>query len=779
MIPFDMIDPYDDAEEDEDGNRVIRDDYEGDDAIRTIVIAETPECPGCDMDDAVQCAECGEGYVACMCDPDYAVNTFWCQFCDIMFDWEPDLYGWEEADRFNRIDEIVEDDIVEAVTADDDIPLECRCPRQKAFVCGVCNVQRDTENGPWRVYLDEGELVPLDADDKDDDTEVKCRCLPEAKYYCATCMVSRPTPTSEWVSLATDKVNIITTAKATAAATKKTTPAKANAPATKKVVSAGTGYGYASGASSSYGWYGKCRHYGETLTFPNGVSVNASSMNNNRKADEPAPDFGLYLDWGWKPEWRAEVISWPDFGLPHNDEAAVDAIIEMYERAEKGWVVEVGCIGGHGRTGTVLACMGVLAGLEPKESIKYVRKNYCHETVEGAKQEWWVEWFDAYVNLKPIPEKPVTTTKTWTATKKATTTTTTTTASKFKGEGGDHGMEHHYTMFLEGKTSCGPKYCKWEADDWRRFNKGDIPEKLRAKYDKKAPVRPSIVIDGFFVPKPARGEQTHKPHAKKGCQCDYCRYTAKHGAFLEPVEKRTEIKIRCKGGELVITPIDNTKFVDMPPVGEGLYDGLRVGKWVWTDSESDWVWTVASTDTEDATVEETSETAELPEGLPFPKPNIKSTEQEPEQFITPQVLRAVTLGLTHFLDGQVPTTVEIRTAIRDFDDDEWHDLMVRAAIQSGETAEPTGDKVAELAADKNYCLGCQSWVEDHRTSTCPNDAVLQAHMADLAEQRVAAMEAAAGVESDGMNAVERKRFRLQKRHKRTKGGSKKEERVFF
>ena len=764
MIPFDMIDPYYDANEDEDGNRVLSDDYEGDDAIRIIVIAETPECPDCDLDTSVQCAECGEEYVACMCDPDYAVNTFWCQMCDTMFDWEPDLCGWEEADNFNTIDEIVEDDIVDAVTGEIDIPLECRCPRQKAFVCGICNVQRDVENGPWRIYLDEGELVPLD---DESDKEVKCKCTPEAKYYCATCLVSRATPESKWVSLSTEKVNIVTGAKKTAAATKKA-PAKANAPATKKVVSAGTGYGFATGSSYG-GWYGKCRHYGETLTFPNGVSVNASSMNNQRKADEVIPDFGLYLDWGWKPEWRAEVIAWPDFGLPYNGEAAVDAIIEMYERAEKGWVVEVGCIGGHGRTGTVLACMGVLAGLEPKESIKYVHKNYCHEAIEGAKQEWWVEWFDAYVNLKPIPKAPVITTKTYTPTK------TTTTTAPYKSEGGDHGMGHHYTLFLEGKHTCGPKFCKWEADDWKRFEKGDIPGKLRVKFEKQTPVRPSVVIDGYFVPKPARGEQTHKPHAKKGCQCDYCRYTAKHGAFLEPVEKPVEIKIRCKGGELVVTSIDNTKFKDMPPSAPGMYDGLRIGQWVWTESESDWVWTVIGSSTKPATE---TEPATLPEGLPYPRPNIKADEQEPEQFITPDLLRAVTQGLTHFLEGQVPTTIEIRTAIRDFDDDEWHDLMVRAAImQNDEDAAAVGDKVAAFASNKHYCLGCQNWVTGHRTATCPNDTVLQTQMADLAEQRVAKLEAEAGV-NDGMNAVERKRHRLKKRHKRTKGGPKKDERVF-
>lgn len=47
--------------------------------------------------------------------------------------------------------------------------------------------------------------------------------------------------------------------------------------------------------------------------------------------------------------------------------------------------VHIGCIGGHGRTGTVLsALVSVIMG--EKNAIEYVRKNYCHKAVESHEQ---------------------------------------------------------------------------------------------------------------------------------------------------------------------------------------------------------------------------------------------------------------------------------------------------------------------------------------------------------------------------------------------------------
>ena len=74
-------------------------------------------------------------------------------------------------------------------------------------------------------------------------------------------------------------------------------------------------------------------------------------------------------------------------------------IVEAFGRGRDGGLVEVGCLGGSGRTGTVLACMAVLAGVPPAEAVAWVRVSYRPEAVETAEQEAWVwsfaEWWTA------------------------------------------------------------------------------------------------------------------------------------------------------------------------------------------------------------------------------------------------------------------------------------------------------------------------------------------------------------------------------------------------
>ena len=64
-----------------------------------------------------------------------------------------------------------------------------------------------------------------------------------------------------------------------------------------------------------------------------------------------------------------------------------------FARARRGDVVEVGCVGGLGRTGTVLACMAVLAGEPPDSAVDWVRREYKAAAVETSAQEQWVRWF--------------------------------------------------------------------------------------------------------------------------------------------------------------------------------------------------------------------------------------------------------------------------------------------------------------------------------------------------------------------------------------------------
>jgi hypothetical protein len=128
------------------------------------------------------------------------------------------------------------------------------------------------------------------------------------------------------------------------------------------------------------------------VRFPDGTQVRASAIF-DRREDDPERDFGLYLDRRWRPTWPAEVLEWEDFGLPSDRETAARQIEAAFARAQSGQVVEVGCLGGLGRTGTVLACMAVLAGVTSTDAVPWVRGIYNRQAVETSAQEDWVLWF--------------------------------------------------------------------------------------------------------------------------------------------------------------------------------------------------------------------------------------------------------------------------------------------------------------------------------------------------------------------------------------------------
>jgi len=128
------------------------------------------------------------------------------------------------------------------------------------------------------------------------------------------------------------------------------------------------------------------------VTLPDGTRVRASSFRERREQDA-ARSFGLYMDQWWRPTWPAEMIAWPDRGVPANPAKAARQIEGAFARASRGELVEIGCFGGLGRTGTVLACMAVLAGVAPAGAVDWVRRNYDVRAVETPAQERWVLWF--------------------------------------------------------------------------------------------------------------------------------------------------------------------------------------------------------------------------------------------------------------------------------------------------------------------------------------------------------------------------------------------------
>jgi hypothetical protein len=123
--------------------------------------------------------------------------------------------------------------------------------------------------------------------------------------------------------------------------------------------------------------------------------------------DGPLPTYGLYLGTSpdtprrfvlrrtepWRPGWPADWIDWPDFRVPRDRDAAAAAIRGAYERARSGERVEVACVGGTGRTGTVLACMTILAGHPADDAVGWVRQHYRPRAVETPGQRRWITWF--------------------------------------------------------------------------------------------------------------------------------------------------------------------------------------------------------------------------------------------------------------------------------------------------------------------------------------------------------------------------------------------------
>ncbi|TWP36370.1 protein-tyrosine phosphatase family protein [Leekyejoonella antrihumi] len=108
------------------------------------------------------------------------------------------------------------------------------------------------------------------------------------------------------------------------------------------------------------------------------------------------PDWGAYL-FGEPPPsvgWESIWVRWPDFGLPDDNSEFAAAVRELWDRSIRERV-EVACYGGHGRTGTALACAAILDGVPADSAVAYVREHYDQGAVETEAQADYVLRFDS------------------------------------------------------------------------------------------------------------------------------------------------------------------------------------------------------------------------------------------------------------------------------------------------------------------------------------------------------------------------------------------------
>lgn len=133
------------------------------------------------------------------------------------------------------------------------------------------------------------------------------------------------------------------------------------------------------------------------IRLPDGCWVRGRGLGRPAPAGR-VPEYGLYLgtrrlrrrhELPWPHQW----IDWPDFLLPRDTGRAVGLIRELHDRAHVGELVEVACHGGVGRTGTVIACLAVLAGQAPAAAVDWTRATYHPRAVETPWQRGWVGRF--------------------------------------------------------------------------------------------------------------------------------------------------------------------------------------------------------------------------------------------------------------------------------------------------------------------------------------------------------------------------------------------------
>lgn len=156
-------------------------------------------------------------------------------------------------------------------------------------------------------------------------------------------------------------------------------------------------------------WRG-CTHWRQRFELRDGLYVFASAWLDSPEEQflidegfDGQPDIGFYLDPTWAS--RSLVISpgmalpsglratpglvlfpWSDWGVPENPHLLRIILVWLLEEATSGKIIEIGCLGGHGRTGTALACLLVLQGLTTKQAIRRVWQDYCDLAIETKSQ---------------------------------------------------------------------------------------------------------------------------------------------------------------------------------------------------------------------------------------------------------------------------------------------------------------------------------------------------------------------------------------------------------
>ena len=158
----------------------------------------------------------------------------------------------------------------------------------------------------------------------------------------------------------------------------------------------------------------RCEHNLTPFVLPNARKVYLSARcRGGKELQGPLPDTAVYLDASWvetnsiltndsydSTDVQQIHVMWVKWGDGQVVPVAIlDKIVRyVLDALEKEHNVEIGCIGGHGRTGTLAAALCVKLGEEAEDALMRVWEGYCDKAVETVKQEGLVFEYEEWLN---------------------------------------------------------------------------------------------------------------------------------------------------------------------------------------------------------------------------------------------------------------------------------------------------------------------------------------------------------------------------------------------
>lgn len=161
------------------------------------------------------------------------------------------------------------------------------------------------------------------------------------------------------------------------------------------------------------GWsgtnYTKCHDSHKELPMGKGVILGAS-------CNYPRPGYDIYIGFDYGMRLPAPPLPWEpapvdtaqqaihakfeiqDMGVPKDFEAFSRMILWVCDQLHAGKRIHIGCIGGHGRTGLVLAAIRCVME-DDQNAGQWVRDNHCKKAIESQVQ---VEFLQKHYGITPV-----------------------------------------------------------------------------------------------------------------------------------------------------------------------------------------------------------------------------------------------------------------------------------------------------------------------------------------------------------------------------------------